>query len=125
MGSVNLFIISIYEIHFKYFGRVYNGYVTDNGEPLCGHWKSNRRAINAFNCWTIMTLSKIYVYKISWQNSVDSLYTNEKWTKKIIRETTPFIMVSNNIKYLEVSLPNQVIDMYLNDKTIKSLKKEI
>lgn len=45
-------------------------------------------------------------------------------TKKIIRET-PFIMVSNNIKYLEVSLPNQVIDMYLNDKTIKSLKKEI
>lgn len=34
-------------------------------------------------------------------------------------------MVSNKIKYLEVSLPTQIIDMYLNDKTIKSLKKEI
>jgi len=36
---------------------------------------------------------------------------------------TPFIIVSNNIKYLSVTLTKQVKDLY--DKNFKSLKKEI
>jgi hypothetical protein len=40
-----------------------------------------------------------------------------------IRKTTAFIIVTNNIKYLDVSLTKQVKDMY--DKNFKSLKKEI
>jgi hypothetical protein len=51
------------------------------------------------------------------------LYTNDKLTKKEVRETTPFTVVINNIKYLGVTLTKQVKD--LHDKYFKSLKKEI
>ena len=51
------------------------------------------------------------------------LYTNDKWTEKEIRETTPFTIVTNNIKSLGVTLTKQVKDLY--DKNFKSLKKEI
>ena len=43
--------------------------------------------------------------------------------KHLIRETTPFTIVTNNIKYLGVTLTKQVKDLY--DKNFKSLKKEI
>jgi len=46
-----------------------------------------------------------------------------KKKKKEIRETTPFIIVPNNIKYLVVTLTKQVKDLY--DKNFKLLKKEI
>ena len=36
---------------------------------------------------------------------------------------TPFTIVTNNIKYLDVTLTKQVKDMY--DKNFKSMKKEI
>jgi hypothetical protein len=49
------------------------------------------------------------------------LYTNDKWTEKEIRETTPFTIATNNIKYLGVILTKQVKDLYHN----LSLKKEI
>ena len=51
------------------------------------------------------------------------LYTNDKLTKKEVRETTPFTVVINNIKYLGVTLTKQVKDLYV--KNFKSLKKEI
>jgi hypothetical protein len=46
-----------------------------------------------------------------------------KQAKKEIRETTPFKIVTNNIKYLGVILAKEVKDLY--DKNFKSLKKEI
>jgi hypothetical protein len=51
------------------------------------------------------------------------LYTKDKWTEKEIRETAPFTIVTNNIKYLGVTLSKEVKDLY--DKNFKSLKKEI
>jgi hypothetical protein len=51
------------------------------------------------------------------------LYTKDKQTEKEIREMTPFTIVTNNIKYLGVTLTKQVKDLY--DKNTKSLKKEI
>jgi hypothetical protein len=54
---------------------------------------------------------------------VASLYTKDKQAAKEIRETTPFTIVTNNIKYLEVTLNKEVKDLY--DKNFKSLKKEI
>ena len=51
------------------------------------------------------------------------LYTKDKQTEKEIRETTTFKMVTNNIKYLGVTLNKEV--KYLYDKNFKSLKKEI
>ena len=51
------------------------------------------------------------------------LYTKNKQAEKEIRETTPFSIVTNIIKYLGVTLTKEVKDLY--DKNFKSLKKEI
>jgi hypothetical protein len=51
------------------------------------------------------------------------LYTKDKQDENKIRETSPFTIVTNNIKYLGVTLFKEVKDLY--DKNIKSLKKEI
>jgi hypothetical protein len=42
--------------------------------------------------------------------------------QKEIRETTPFTIVTNNIKFLGVTLTKEVKDLY--DKNFKSLKKK-
>jgi hypothetical protein len=62
-------------------------------------------------------------YKINSNKSVAFLYAKDKSVGKEIRETTPFSIVTNNIKYFSVTLTKQVKGMY--DKNFKSLKKEI
>ena len=47
----------------------------------------------------------------------------DKQAEKEIRETTPLSIVTNNIKYLVMTLTKEVKDLY--DKNFKSLKKEI
>jgi hypothetical protein len=54
---------------------------------------------------------------------VTFLYTNDKQSEKEIRETTPFKIDTDNIKYLGVTLTKEVKD--LNEKKFKSLNKEI
>ena len=51
------------------------------------------------------------------------LYTKDKQDEKEIRETTPFRIVTRNIKNLGLPLTKEVKDLY--DKNFKSLKKEI
>jgi hypothetical protein len=48
------------------------------------------------------------------------LYTKDKQDEKEIK-TAPFTIVTKNIKYLSVTLTNEVRDLY--DKNFKSLKK--
>jgi hypothetical protein len=55
--------------------------------------------------------------------NVAFLYTKNKQAEKEIRETIPFSIVTNNIKYLRVTLTKELKDLY--DKNFKSLKKEI
>ena len=62
-------------------------------------------------------------YKINSKESLALLYINDKQAEKEIRETIPFTIATNNIKYLGVTLTKQVKDLY--DKNFKSLKKEI
>ena len=50
-------------------------------------------------------------------------YTKDKQDEKEIRETSSFILITNNIKYLVVTLTKLVKDLY--DKNFKSLTKEI
>jgi hypothetical protein len=71
----------------------------------------------------IKDFSKVAEYKINSNKSVVFLYSKDKQSQKEIRDMTPFTMVTNNIKYLGVTLTKQVKD--LNDKNCKSLKKEI
>jgi hypothetical protein len=51
------------------------------------------------------------------------LYTEDKQDEKEIRETPPFTIATNNIKYLGVTLTKEVKD--LHDKNPKFLKREI
>jgi len=79
---------------------------------------STRELLSLINNFT-----KVAGYKKNSNKSVAFLYTKDKQTEKEIRETTPFIIFPNNIKYLSVTLTKQVKDLY--DKHFKSLKKEI
>jgi hypothetical protein len=71
----------------------------------------------------INNYSEVAGYKIKSNKSVAFLYTKDKKAEKEIRETTPFTIVTNNIKYLGMTLPKEMKDLY--DKNFKSLKKEI
>jgi hypothetical protein len=71
----------------------------------------------------IKSFSYVSGYKINSNKSVVFLYIKGKRAEKKIRETTPFKIVTNNIKYTSVTLTKQVKDLY--DKNFKSLKKEI
>ena len=53
------------------------------------------------------------------------LYTKDKQTEKEIRETTPFTIVTNSIKYLGVTLTKQVKDCMIRTSSLwrKKLKK--
>jgi hypothetical protein len=79
---------------------------------------STRELLNLIN-----NFNAVAGYKINLNKSVAFLYTKDKQTEKEIRETTPFTIVTNNIKYLGVTLTKEVKDLY--DKNFKFLKKEI
>jgi hypothetical protein len=69
----------------------------------------------------INTFSKVAGYKINSKKSVVLLYTNDKRVKEEIRETKPFIIVTNNRQHLSVTLTKQVKALY--DKYFKPPKK--
>jgi hypothetical protein len=78
---------------------------------------STREHLNLLN-----SFSAVAGYKINSNNSVAFLYTKDKPAEKEIRQTTPFTIVTNNIKYLGVTLTKEVKDLY--DKNFKSLRKK-
>jgi hypothetical protein len=77
---------------------------------------STRELLNLIN-----NFSEVAGYKINSNKSVAFLYTKDKQAEKEIRETTPFKMVTNNRKYLGVTLSKEVTDIYA--KNFNSLKK--
>jgi hypothetical protein len=79
---------------------------------------STRELLNLTN-----SFREVAGYKINSNNSMAFLYTKNKQARKEIRETIPFSIVTNNIKYIGVTLTKEVKDLY--DKNFKPLKKEI
>ena len=79
---------------------------------------STRDLLNLIN-----SFSEVAGYKINSIKSMTFLYTKDNQAEKEIRQTTPFSIVTNNIKYLGFTLTKEVKD--LHDKNFKSLKKEI
>ena len=67
---------------------------------------STRELLNLIN-----NFSKVAGYKINSNKSVAFLYSKNKQSEKEIRET-PFSIVTNNIKYLGVTLTKEVKDLY-------------
>jgi hypothetical protein len=79
---------------------------------------STRELLNLMN-----NFNKVTGYKINSNKSLAFLYSEDKQAEKEIKEMTPFIIVTNNITYLGVTLTKQVRDPY--EKNFTSLKKEM
>ena len=71
----------------------------------------------------INNLMQVTRCKVNSNKSVVFIYANDKQAEKEIMETTPFTIVTHNIKCFSVTLNKQV--KYLYDKNFKSLKKEM
>ena len=71
----------------------------------------------------INTFNEVAGYKINSKKSMAFLYTKDKQAEKEIRETIPFSIVTNNIKYVGVTLAKEVKDLY--DKIFKSHKVKL
>ena len=67
--------------------------------------------------------SKVAGYKINTQNSLAFLYTNNKKIEREIKETIPFTIAMERIKYLGIYLPKETKDLYI--ESYKTLIKEI
>ena len=66
--------------------------------------------------------SKVAGYKINTQKSPAFLYTDEKIEREI-KETIPFTIAMERIKYLGIYLPKETKDLYIEN--YKTLVKEI
>jgi hypothetical protein len=64
---------------------------------------SNRELLNLIN-----SFSEVAGYKINPNKSMAFFYTKDKHAEKEIRETTPFTIVTNYIKYFDVTLTKEV-----------------
>jgi hypothetical protein len=99
------------EVKISLFGDDMIVYVSDPKD-------STRELLSLTN-----SFNEVAGYKINSNKSMAFLYTKDKQDEKEIRETTPFSLVTNNIKNLGVTLTMEMKDLY--DKNFKSLKKEI
>ena len=77
---------------------------------------STRELLNLIN-----NFSAVAGYKINSNKLMAFLYTKDIQAEKEIREIQPFSIVTNNIKYLGMTLIKEVKDLY--DKNFKYLKK--
>jgi hypothetical protein len=80
--------------------------------------KSTRKILSL-----IKSFSEVAGYKINSNKSMAFLYTKDKQAENEIRETTHFSIVTNNIKYLGLTLTEEVKDLY--EKNFKSLRKKL
>ena len=71
----------------------------------------------------ISEYSKVAGYKINTQKSLAFLYTNNEKTEREIKETIPFTIAMKRIKYLEINLPKETKDLYIENH--ETLVKEI
>ena len=87
------------EVKISLFADDMLDYISDPKNP-------NRELLSLIN-----SSSEVAGYKINLNKSVAFLYSKYKQAEKEIRETTPFTIVTNNIKYLGVTLRKSKICM--------------
>ena len=66
--------------------------------------------------------SKVSGYKINTQKSLALLYTNNEKIEREIKETIPFTIATERIKYLAIYLPKETKDLYIK-RTIKHCER--
>ena len=68
--------------------------------------------------------SKLAGYKINTQKSLEFLHSNNEKTERKIKEIIPFTIAMKRIKYLEINLPKETKDLYIeNYKTLVKKSK--
>ena len=60
----------------------------------------------------ISKFSKVAGYKINTQKSLSFLYTNNEKSEREIKESIPFTTATKRIKYLGISLPKEMKELY-------------
>ena len=68
-------------------------------------------------------LGKVAGYKINAQKYLAFLYSNDEKSEREIKETHPFTIATERIKYLGINLPKETKDLYAEN--YKTLMKEI
>ena len=71
----------------------------------------------------ISEFNKVAGYKINTQKSLSFLHTNNKKSKREIKESIPFSIARKRIKYLGINLPKETKELYTEN--YKTLMKEI
>ena len=71
----------------------------------------------------ISEFSKVAGYKINTQKSLAFLYANNEKSEREIKESIPFTIATKRIKYLEINLPKEIKELYIEN--YKTLMKEI
>ena len=71
----------------------------------------------------ISELSKGAGYKINTQKSLAFLYTNNEKSEREIKQSIPFTIATERIKYLGINLPKETKELYTEN--YKTLMKEI
>ena len=60
----------------------------------------------------ISEFSKVVGYKINTQKSLAFLYTNNEKSEREIKESIPFTIATQRIKYLRINLPKETKELY-------------
>ena len=71
----------------------------------------------------ISELSKVSGYKINTQKSLEFIYTNKEKSERELKESIPFIIATERIKYLGINLPKETKELFT--EKYKTLMKEI
>jgi hypothetical protein len=66
---------------------------------------------------------KVAEYKINIHESVAFLYTNNEQAEKEIRETIPFMITTQIIKYLGINLKKETKDLFNEDRNRRRHQK--
>ena len=73
--------------------------------------------------WKNHEYGKISGYKINTQKFLAFLYSNNEKTERESKETIPFTIAMERIKYLGINLPKETKDLYT--EIYKTLMKEV
>ena len=71
--------------------------------------------------------SKVAGNTINTEKPLAFLYANNEKTERKIKETIPFTIATKRIKYLEIDLPNETKDLYIENykKLMKDIKDDM
>ena len=63
----------------------------------------------------ISKCSKFAGYRINTQKSIAFLYTNNEKSERAIKESIIFTIATKRIKYLEINLPKETKELYIEN----------